>query len=875
MHQVTFSDLLEPFAKDTVVVQRGEGHRSCMCLADTTILSHASGARAIVDELGEMDQAEVVFELPGRVSGAQLLVFDRKQDDGTWTAPMQVMVNSSAPMGHYSKALSDSWRVLNIPGSELRRGSNSFRFIGAGCLFIDPSSSDGTARTSRRSFDDGACFHPGSLGSDGSIDGEYLVRLLLPLYPTAGEITSPIVDCVRPTEEYLPASILNQATKATVECKVPAGTRIRVDARVGSTPFFSPRHWTGFAPTNPPVIEQVDEAKPLAVEVATRSSDRFVQVRLTLESSDGGRTTPEVHVVTIKSAVDIASQTFSSSCVKVVGMSQPTSLQCSACTFRYAGPSARLDRMRKLWNLDDVVASGQTELRRFEQLRLWSHSQWNLRGVGEQTTVATLDAMEILDAQKGGWGVGDERHQVAVFVGCAVSLGWVSRIVMLGLHWVAEVYSTEHEKWICQDVSAGHGVSCVYHRGDSDSPMSALEIQQAILSDDVVDVFADVTDLFGSRGVREGAYVRRSEALSTMPILSDVEHDPNFGLVLCNTHTAEPATAATNLAEGTDQCFAKGALWFTGDGEDAPSPFVMQTARVADIEPSVNQLRLVVHQALPTDDERVKIARSPGAKRLAKVEVHMGHTCPNFSHALIRVGSPDEDDEDDDEEDMARESKEVTQQQLPMVLWLPRGEASISARAVNTFGVECSRAAVQLLIALRPDSAATAIQAAARGYQVRHSGELIHWRRALAKLREAPEALPVQKTATKMRSLYTATVSLAVDSNLSHVIYTVMVYDGGQLLRSVPRRYSEFHALRTKVLELLRGHFMGESVSLIQFPTKKTVRGKTSDKLTQQRASMLQSWLNMMFEIELRCRADRPQLQTLLLRWAGVTATPM
>ena len=37
---------------------------------------------------------------------------------------------------------------------------------------------------------------------------------------------------------------------------------------------------------------------------------------------------------------------------------------------------------------------------------------------------------------------------------------------------------------------------------------------------------------------------------------------------------------------------------------------------------------------------------------------------------------------------------------------------------------------------------------------------------------------------------------------------------------------------------------------------------------------MLQSWLNMMFEIELRCRADRPQLRILLLRWAGVTALP-
>jgi len=390
---------------------------------------------------------------------------------------------------------------------------------------------------------------------------------------------------------------------------------------------------------------------------------------------------------------------------------------------------------------------------------------------------------------------------------------------MMGTHWVAEVYSNTHESWVCQDLGAGQGQTCVYFREGAQNacPMSALELHQAILSGDITNLYSDITDSFG----------RRSEPLSDMPVVVHVQAEPSFGLLL-GTHPIE------HLGEGIDQCF-DGALWFTVDGSRG-SPFTMQSARVGDVEPSMNQLRIIAQQGIPAPDEALKILGNPDAQKLAKVELQLEHTCPNLRCFLIHVGTSREGDD----EETDGETVELSPQQLPMVLWLPRGCSTITARAVNTFGIEVATAALDLLCSLRPEKAASMIQSAARGYLVRHSRELLHLRQALARMKAAPEPLPVQKAVTQKRSFLTTTVNVQEDSSTSHVIYTVCVFDGGQLLRSVPRRYSEFHTLRAKVLEVLRGHFMGESASLIQFPPKATVRGKTSDKLTQQRAQMLQ-----------------------------------
>jgi hypothetical protein len=189
-------------------------------------------------------------------------------------------------------------------------------------------------------------------------------------------------------------------------------------------------------------------------------------------------------------------------------------------------------------------------------------------------------------------------------------------------------------------------------------------------------------------------------------------------------------------------------------------------------------------------------------------------------------------------EETEGETVEVTEQQLPLVLWLSRGVSTITAWAIDAFGKECTTASLGVVCSLRPEGAATMIQAAWRGYVVRHSSQLQHLRQAMARLK-APKKAAVPKSATKKRSLLTASVRVQ-ESATSHVVYEVRVFDEGKLLATVTRRYSEFHSLRAQILEILRGHFMAESAALIQFPPKATVRGKSSEKLTQQRAQTLQ-----------------------------------
>ena len=820
IHEVEFPDLFESFIKDTTLVRCD---KDCLCLAGTILLSHTR-SRAVCaahyDELQKADQAKVVFNIPARAGAAQLLVFVGH----TRAPPVQVTVNSSVRLGQYNKAYSDAWMAVDVPRNALRVGNNEVQFSGGGGLYIEsstwppPPGNDGVSH-SQRSFDAGATYHVGSLGQTGQVQGEYRVRLRLHgVHPPSGRMISPVVDCTYPAENVsLLDGVCNRATIVSISCRAPSGTRISIATRSGTTPQYRPKCWTDFASSSS-TVEYVEQRRTLLFEISTRAVDRYVQVQLTLESTAVDRlVSPEVYSVTIKSAVN-GNHSNSRTCVTVSNSSQPTSLVRSLYPFKSLESiqASRLDRLRKLTGIERLVSGSLPELQKIERLRRWTQSQWTALDFDNIEVIDSLDPLDIWTAIRAGAATGDGRHYAALFVGVASSLGFPSRMVVMGKHWAAEVYSADHNKWVCHDFAARLGSSCVYFcRGqDEDSPMSALEVHQAIVYRMTAGIYAEVVD----------THNRRQEPLEhdDFSIVTEIQATPSFGLLMCDLQ----------LAPDAENCFDD-ALWFSGPDETR-TPFPAHTSRMADIDYSVNEIRIVAQQAHATANERIRVAAELQAKPLVKVEIQLEHTCCDLAHFILHVSN-----QFDSEEETDGEAVQVAEQQLPLVLWLPRGTTTINARAIDEFGKECATASLDLACSLRPEAAATMIRAAWRGYVVRQSSETRLVRQALARLRKARKTPQAQKTATKKRSLLTATVRVQ-ESSTTHVAYTVCVFDHGKLLATCHRRYSEFHSLRSQILEILHGHFMAESAALIPFPPKATVRGKTSEKLTQQRAQTLQ-----------------------------------
>ena len=221
---------------------------------------------------------------------------------------------------------------------------------------------------------------------------------------------------------------------------------------------------------------------------------------------------------------------------------------------------------------------------------------------------------------------------------------------------------------------------------------------------------------------------------------------------------------------------------------------------------------------------------------------------------------------------------------MPGAVFAERGEATIAARAVNAFGKHTATSELVVAVGLSASHAASLISAAARGYLVRHAPELGHVRDAIQRARRSsrgvnilpkPIAPKPPKAVTHARSAVTVTVVAETDGDASHQRYRVAAHSDGETIASVSKRFSDFHQLRQRLLDCLRGHFMAESASVIEFPSKATVRGRrgTSEQLAQKREAMLARWLNTILEIELRCRDDRPALQGMLLSWLGAAPT--
>lgn len=303
------------------------------------------------------------------------------------------------------------WVVAEIPADVLKAGDNEFQLLSGNGLAVD---TDANAGKSFVSPDGGKTWQPAA--------GEFLAHLAVLRHPAQGVLTSDVIDLANPEHAPIVCPRITVSKIAlTAASQLPAGTAIVLEARTGDTmrPDASWSDWTTKRP----------------------QPARYVQWRATLTTKDH-RVTPVLEAVTVTAEA----KTQQAADLVVTKCENPRNIR-SSFPFTYQPPSEKLTRLRQEWKLDEVVASGKTELEKYILLRNWVRKQWPHN---EGNCARPWDAISILSAPAGDHGMCV--HYGVLFTQCALALGYNARQVILSHHYVSEIWVNDLRKWVLMDV---------------------------------------------------------------------------------------------------------------------------------------------------------------------------------------------------------------------------------------------------------------------------------------------------------------------------------------------------------------------------------------------------------------------------------------
>jgi len=179
----------------------------------------------------------------------------------------------------------------------------------------------------------------------------------------------------------------------------------------------------------------------------------------------------------------------------------------------------RLKLLRQKYNLDEVIASGKSELEKIILLRHWVSQQWKS---GSDFIYPPWDAVTILEMaqDKKNPNCGFCAQYAIVYCQALMSLGIPARYVDLPGHFVVEVFSNEYNKWILQDPSG----DC--HFEVNNIPLSGMEIHQKYWDND----FSEIEKVFWENG-----NFRRRKV-----VVGDLFVYRYYSIIRRNNHLSEP-----------------------------------------------------------------------------------------------------------------------------------------------------------------------------------------------------------------------------------------------------------------------------------------------------------------------------------------------
>ena len=488
-------------------------------LAASHLITHEPGAFSTQhgEELFQRVRAEATFELSQVLPGwADCYFFVREEPDNQW--PLLVTVNGHTQTVGPATPLAGefAWYHVRVPGSRLQSGHNTARFACespaalAWILAVDTSVPNAH---SRKSTDGGKTWHTTGLGLEGALSGEYVVRLRVREHPAQGILTSPVISIERAgqgasTLAETSASLAPHATSIADEsgnagvaqpltliwnADTPPDTKVALRYRSGRQPELDDAPWSAVASGNDGPNEEMgsrfrgnDGIFPTSLSVL----GPYVQWQAVLSTKNGS-----ISPALLRVALSSAASPHDESQDHVCAFPASQSSIAPAYAFTYQDPTEpKLDFLRRQERLDEIIAAAETHWAQMLALRSWVAVQWVHRAPHEFRRCCPWDALTILAWMRADRGHGQPEpdayctHYAVVLAQCALALGWPARLWVMSAeptlhdngHFVAEIWSTAHDKWVMLDADTDS------HVERTGVPQSVLEIHDA-WRDDALD----------------------------------------------------------------------------------------------------------------------------------------------------------------------------------------------------------------------------------------------------------------------------------------------------------------------------------------------------------------------------------------------------
>lgn len=478
------------------------------------------------------------------------------------------------------------WSEADVPAEWLKEGENVITFTRGFRLGYDTDR--GEAKFSDVSSDGGKTWQ--------ATKGELLVHVRTKGHPAQGRLTSPVLDMSNPADQQVIAPLVKQSDFIVyVPNETPEGAAVDVEVRTGDTPVLT-GEWKHVK--EGALALKADDAS--LKDDAIISTPRFVQMRLTLRS-ERYDTTPVVRGVNLNGTLT-TSPGDAVGKVRVISAVNNDPLLMPSQAFGFQPKSANLTQLREQFKLDEVVAAGKTEMEKFILLRNWVRRQWPHNDDG--SGVRTWNAIEILTAPAGQKGMCV--HYGVTFTQCAVALGYHSRQLILNGHYVSEIWSNEHQKWVLMDVETTNREgwnrygTAMYIDDRTGVPMNGKDLYTAVHSGDVSYV---TQEMYMTAPPPDGK-------TATEPIGDHVKYQRKYDLAGLKSFSHIGYPDRNNYldqldpwekAHGFDHYHSNTYLWWSGPAKNHTAEYSGFTTRPGDLDWTVNRAHIRLNTTKDAD----------------------------------------------------------------------------------------------------------------------------------------------------------------------------------------------------------------------------------------------------------------------------------
>ena len=581
---------------------------------------------------GVMARKDLVLDDP-RATAAWLVFNGRETDDNDHALHVSInghhVIRPPSKIAHptarhyyttdWGGSHFDNWFVVAVPVGALRQGTNEFVLWAESeetsweiMVAADGEYKRGSETRlchpdrSAKSRDGGRTWDFEHLGWKDEIDGEYAIRLSLDRSVPRGTFVSPVIDLATGGDTKGIAKLLDiDACRVGWEVDAPEGSLVEIEARLGDNPVPAAAAWTPF------------ESVSNFARTWPAPAGRYLQFRIVMYARNP-LVTPVFKGITVEAT-----------CRERKRRSTRRHHLRKFRNGRVIRPSlpyvhedfARLNELRRRFELDAMVSDAATEFEAQLQLMHWAY----------KVPIDRLDAYEWnyydlprLDSDENGrpGQPGDNRKRRRdghclycnlTLIAACLAMGFPARWVNISTkhtygHEVAEVWSNEFDKWIFLDATRDYYI----YDPDTGIPLNLVEVSERLA--EIMPGPATweypiqwrLPDLEMLRAARV-AYRQGDNAFSIDDLSGGPEHlmlKGHLQMVLRNDFASRPWPLPWRLSSnwGSDLFYC-----FYSDVFPRKREYHQHTRRWQDFSPPLNRTELYLSETAEPDVLRVDV----------------------------------------------------------------------------------------------------------------------------------------------------------------------------------------------------------------------------------------------------------------------------